>query len=100
MEAIHSWLSEHMSEKHADRWQDALMNEIAALSVFPRMHPIARENDRYELEIRRMLYYGPGNRSRRRGSIYRILFFVIDPRSDGESGIVRVIHVWNAARSD
>ena len=62
----------------------------------PRINPIAPENDRYDVEVRRLLYYGPNRR--RGGSAYRLLFHVIEPAEDETEGVVRILHVWHGAK--
>ena len=69
---------------------------ISALSIFPRSHEIAQENDLYDVEVRRLLYHGPSKR--RGGATYRILFHVIEPVEGEDEGTVRVLHIWHGAK--
>lgn len=97
VEAEHTRLAELLSEEYADRWQDGLLTEIQRLAVFPASHEVARENDLYNVEVRRLLYHGTSKR-RRGGSAYRILFYIIEPMDDESRGLVRILHVWHGAR--
>jgi hypothetical protein len=98
VEAERARLAGIVSEEYADRWQDGLLAEIQQLELFPASHPVARENDLYNVEVRRSLYYGPSRRRRSSGAVYRILFHIIEPSEDEPVGIVRVLHIWHGAR--
>ena len=98
IETEHGRLAELVSQEYADRWQDGLLAEINRLALFPASHEIARENERYDVEVRRTLYYGPSKRRRRGGAIYRILFYVVEPVEGETRGLVRVLHVWHGAK--
>lgn len=63
----------------------------------PRRHAVARENDLYGVEVRRMLYFGPSKRHRRSLTAYRVLFHVIEPTAEDAEGVVRVLHIWHGA---
>lgn len=91
------WLSQHRGPEFAGRWYRGLLDAIAGLSTFPRLHPIARENDCYDTEVRRLLY----KPDRSSGTAYRVLFYVVEPVEEGtgsELGMVRVLHVYHGAR--
>jgi hypothetical protein len=62
----------------------------------PRAHAIAPENERYDVVVRRLLYYGPYGRRTR--NAYRLLFYIIElPEGETES-IVRILHIWHGAK--
>lgn len=98
IEAGHARLSEIVSLSYADRWQDALLAEMGRLALFPTRHAVAAESDLHDIEVRRMLYYGPSGRRRRGGVAYRILFYVVEPAEEEAPGVVRVLHVWHGAK--
>ncbi len=77
-DAAYLWLSEHSSLDYAIRWYEGLFVAAQGLSFLPRSQAIAPENDRYDVEVRRLLYYGPSRR--RTGTVYRILFYIIEPQ--------------------
>ena len=83
----------------ADRWLTGLIEAIEGLSLFPRSHPVASESEQYDVEVRRLLYYGPEKRRKRSGIIYRVLFHIVEPATPGEEGIVRVVHIYHGSRS-
>ncbi len=95
-DAVYLWLSEQVSLEYAIRWYEGLFVVAQSLSSLPRINPIAPENDRYDVEVRRLLYYGPNQR--RSGSAYRLLFYVIEPAEDEPEGVVRILHVWHGAK--
>jgi len=95
-DAVYLWLSERIGLDYAIRWYEGLFLVARELSSLPRANPIAPESDRYDVEVRRLLYYGP---SKRRGSqAYRLLFHIIEPQEDETEGIVRILHVWHGAK--
>ncbi len=55
---------------------------------------IARENDRYDVEVRRLLYFGPARR--RNSPAYRLLFYIVAP-TDEDPGLVRILHLYHAS---
>ena len=89
-------ISERSGPDAAFLWYEGLFEAGETLSSMPRIHPIAREDERYDIEVRRLLYYGPSKR--RSGQIYRILFFIIEPVEDETEGVVRILHVWHGAK--
>lgn len=93
----HQWLQENYSQDYADRWLEGLTRAIEGLAVMPRRHAVARENDLYDVEVRRMLYFGPSKRHRRSLTAYRVLFHVIEPTAEDAEGVVRVLHIWHGA---
>ncbi len=97
VEAEHERLSEVVSPEYADRWQDGLLAEINRLAMFPASHEVAPENDLYDVQVRRALYFGP-SRKRRSASTYRILFYIVEPVEGETGGLVRVLHVWHGAQ--
>src|SRR5215472_10180019 len=74
-EALYFWILRHSPERAAI-WYEGLLAAIDSLAQFPRRCPLARENDRFEREIRQLLY-GSGR------STCRILFTVIEPSAAG-----------------
>ena len=89
-----------VSAEYAARWYTGLLQAFQTLAVFPRQHAVADENDLYSVEVRRMLYYGPGGRRRRGGTVYRILFHIIEPAEEEDEGerVVRILHVYHGAQ--
>ena len=97
MEAERERLSELVSPEYADRWQNGLLAEINRLALFPASHEVAPENELYDVQVRRALYFGPSRR-RRSASTYRILFHIVEPIGGEASGLVRVLHVWHGSQ--
>lgn len=97
VEAEHERLSEVVSPDYADRWRDGLLAEINRLALFPTSHEVAPENDLYDVQVRRSLYFGPSRR-RRSASTYRILFHIVEPMGEDVGGLVRVLHVWHGSQ--
>ncbi len=95
-DAVYLWLSEAVGLEYSVRWYEGLFAAAQSLSVLPRSHALAPENDRYDVEVRRLLYYGPARR--RTGNAYRLLFYGIEPLADEAEGIVRILHVWHSAK--
>lgn len=95
-DGVYLWLSEQTGLEYAIRWYEGLFIAAQSLSSLPHSNAIAPESDRYDVEVRRLLYYGP---SRRRGrSPYRILFYIIEPQEDETAGVVRILHIWHGAK--
>lgn len=97
MDALALWLAGKTSAEHAAHWYDGLIDAIGGLAEQPRLHAVARENDQYGVEVRRLLYRGPG-KGRRSGTPYRVLFHVIEPAEGEAEGIVRVLHLYHGAK--
>ena len=97
VEAEHARLADLVSPEYADRWRDGLLAEIGKLALFPARHEVALENDLYDVEVRRLLYFGPTKR-RRAASTYRILFYIVEPLPGEAQGLVRVLHVWHGTQ--
>lgn len=57
--SAYQWLQENVASEYAGRWLEGLTRAIEGLAVMPRRHAVARENDRHDVEVRRMLYSGP-----------------------------------------
>jgi plasmid stabilization system protein ParE len=91
-EQAYLWLSQAVSLEYAKRWYSGLLAEIAKLPETARHWPLARENDRYDVEVRRLLY-----RSGR--SAYRILYQIFEPLESSEPGVVRVLHVYHGSKN-
>jgi hypothetical protein len=96
IDQAHFRLSELVSQDYADRWQDGLLAEISRLEYFPYRWSIAPENEAYDVDVRRLLYFGPSRRSGR--TAYRVLFHIVEPPAGEQVGIVRVLHVWHGAK--
>ena len=95
-DGVYLWLSQQTGPEHAVRWYEGLFEAAQTLSSLPRIHAIAPENDLYDVEVRRLLYYGP---SKRRGNNpYRVLFYTVEPLADEAEGVVRVLHIWHGAK--
>ena len=95
-DAAYLSLSERAGPEYAIRWYEGLFEAAQGLSSFPHSHAVAPENDIYGVEVRRLLYSGPSRR--RGGSVYRVLFYIIEPQEDEAEGVVRILHVWHGAR--
>jgi len=95
-DAVYLWFSERVGLDYAIRWYEGLLLAARELSSLPRANPIAPESDRYDVEVRRLLYYGP---SKRRGrQVYRLLFHIIEPQEQEDEGVVRILHIWHGAK--
>lgn len=90
------WFSERVGLEYAIRWYEGLFVAAQRLSSLPRANAIAPENDVYDVEVRRLLYYGPSGRRSR--NVYRVLFHIIEPLEDESEGIVRILHVWHGTK--
>lgn len=95
-DAAYLWFSEHMGLEYAIRWYEGLFLAAEELSSLPRTNAIAPENDIYDVEVRRLLYYGPSGRRGR--NVYRVLFHIIEPQADEAEGVVRILHVWHGTK--
>src|SRR4051794_31610745 len=91
-EAIYLWLLRR-SPQRAATWYEGLLAAINSLADFPRRCPVARENARFDQEIRQLLY-GTGR------SACRILFTILEPASAEDEATVRIVHVRHAAQRD
>lgn len=95
-DAAYLWLSGLIGPEAAFLWYEGLFLAAEVLSSLPRVHPIAPEDAFYDVEVRRLIYYGP---SRRRGrNVYRLLFHIIEPQEDESEGVVRILHVRHGAK--
>lgn len=95
-DAAYLRLSHQAGPEYAIRWFEGLFEAAQGLSSFPRSHAVAPENDMYDVEVRRLLYAGPPGR--RSGSVYRVLFYIIETPENEPEGIVRILHVWHGAK--
>ena len=95
-DAVYLRLSERSGPEYAIRWYEGLFIAAKDLSSLPRIHAIAPENERYDVEVRRLLYYG--STGRRGSSVYRLLFYIIEPQEGESEGVVRILHVWHGAK--
>jgi plasmid stabilization system protein ParE len=81
-DAIYLWMSERSADS-AHAWYQGLLAAYQSLSTFPHRFP--------EVEglpgTRRMLY-----------GKYRVLFTVIEPADGDGAGLVRIAHIYHAAR--
>jgi plasmid stabilization system protein ParE len=91
VERSYLWHSRRSPEVAA-RWYAGLLAALEPLSMLPRRCPVALEDQAFPDVTVRQLVYG----SRR--SAYRILFYVIEPTTVGEPGVVRVLHVLHGAQ--
>lgn len=95
-DAAYLRLSQYPSPDYAILWYEGLFVAGETLSMLPRIHSVAPENEDYNVEIRRLLYHGPSGR--RSSRVYRLLFYIIEPQQDETEGVVRIIHVWHGAK--
>lgn len=95
-DAAYLWVSEQSGPEYATLWYEGLFEAVQKLSSLPRIHAVAPENDIYGVEVRRLLYSGPSRR--RGGSVYRVLFYIVEPQEDESEGVVRILHVWHGAK--
>jgi plasmid stabilization system protein ParE len=91
-EALYLWILRRAPERAA-AWYEGLLAAVASLADFPRRCPLARENHRFDREIRQLVY-GRG------GAACRILFTIIDPDVGEDDFVVRILHVRHAAQRD
>lgn len=80
--------------RYAGEWYAHLRRSVSDLGVFPGplSHALDQEASAlFDVEVRRMLYYGPGRQKAR--TPYRILFTVLPTRDDGDKTIIRVLRV-------
>lgn len=75
------------SPEWAARWYRGLLAEVASLAEKPYRFPIARERERFDQEVRRMLY-GEGRNK------YRVLYAIVE-RDDPH---IRVLHIRHGSR--
>lgn len=89
-EAAYLWMLRRDPE-HAARWYAGLLDAVESLALFPGRCAVAPENDRFDGEIRHLLY-GRGR------NVYRILFTILEPTPDEAEPAVRILHVRHAAQ--
>ncbi len=75
----------------AGRWLEGLLRAIEGLDIFPRSHPVVRQSEQLNREVRRMSY-------KHGRTTYLILFCLIDANEIGDSDIVHVLHVRHGAQ--
>jgi plasmid stabilization system protein ParE len=90
IDAAYLWISGNSPEQ-AGRWHAGLLSAIASLAEMPGRCSLARENGRFEEEIRQLLY-GRGR------NIYRILFVVRETANQRGEASVRILHVRHSAQ--
>ena len=73
----------------AARWHEGLLVAIQSLTQLPRRCALVPEPERAGHELRQLLY-------RQGRTTYRLLFVIIDTEEDAP-GMVRVLHIRNAA---
>jgi len=78
------WIAAH-SPAAAERWFHAIEAAILSLARFPERCPLARENERFTVEVRQLVFG-------RRGGRYRIIFTI-------RAGTVHVLHIRHGARA-
>lgn len=81
------WYSDNYSADFAARWYDGLIEQLKDLSQEPERHPLARENDRDDFELRE-LHFGAGKRT-----THRIVFHVA-------GSAVKVLGIRHVAQRD
>lgn len=64
------WWEENRSVDQAIRWYEVFLASIQSLEQHPERCPLARENDRFDVEIRE-LHYGLGTRPTHR-AVFKI----------------------------
>jgi plasmid stabilization system protein ParE len=74
LKAAARWWAANRSAAQAQRWYDGFLRAILSLSQHPDRCPLARENDKFPLELRE-LNYGLGRRPTHRA------VFAIRPKS-------------------
>lgn len=77
------------SPEEAFQWYSSLKAAIADLAVFPRRWSAFPGSERYDGEVRRMIF------GKKRGA-YHIIYRVIEPAPGENFGIVRVINIYHA----
>jgi plasmid stabilization system protein ParE len=83
------WKTENASPTVAARWYNGLIQKIETLRRHPNRCPLAAENDKFDEEIREVLYGRGGKRIHR----HRIIFTI---RED----TVHVLYVRHTARDE
>lgn len=81
------WWAEHHDQEQAARWLEQFIAALDRLSENPQQHPLARESDLFDFEMR-SLHFGVGKRT-----THRALFRIRDDR-------VVVYTVRHVARAD
>ncbi len=81
------WWAEDRSVDQAIRWYEGFLAAIESLEQHPDRCPLARENDRFDVEIRE-LHYGLGSRP-----THRAVFKIEDDR-------VLILAVRHGAQQD
>ena len=85
-DAAYARIYEH-SPRRAASWYQKLFRQIDTLTEYPTRCPLARENPKFAMEIRELLY---GKRSNK----YRIIFTIRDTNT------VVVLSIYHGARHD
>ena len=83
------WKTENASPTVAARWYNGLIQKIETLRLYPTRCPLAAENDKFDEEIRELLYGRGGKRVHR----HRIIFTI---RED----TVHILYVRHTARDE
>jgi plasmid stabilization system protein ParE len=71
MRKIMQWWAVHRDARQATRWYDGLIETLSALPDMPEQHPLARENDHFEFDLREV-HFGLGSRATHR-ALHRVL---------------------------
>lgn len=82
LEAYDYIRSDRQAPLNAGRWLDGIIEAISNLAEFPQAHGLARENDKFEEELRQLVYKS-----------HRVIF-------DVAGNTVRIHRVYHAARRD
>ena len=87
LEAAYLWWMEHRSAEQAARWYNGFLDSVGSLSENPERCALARENSKFPIPVRELLY-GLG-----KGITHRALFTI---RHD----VVFVFSVRHVAQQD
>ena len=82
----HAWIADHLSVAQAERWYEGLFKQMETLTLQPTRCPLAPECDRFQMELRQLLY---GKRHNK----HRIIFTIRD-------NDVIVLFVHHSARAE
>lgn len=95
-------LVESHGKEFADRWTDGLLDAIYGLERMPgprAWHRVEAEEERRRMEVRLLVYGGPGRRPARAVS-YSILYSVHDPAPGESDGVVNILRIVHAASEE
>ena len=84
IDMAHDRLTEYSGKGAADIWEKGLFEETAKLATLPLRHPAPAEAARFRGNVRQVMY--------RRGSVYRVLFSVLEDGLDGPIVTILALH--------